>query len=60
MFMSFKARDVTLKYPRLLKIGIMALDHERTIFIVSEFEYAWCIGSRHVKLKTISMGITSM
>ena len=52
-FTSFKARNVTLKYTQLLKIGILALDQERTIFIVSEFEYAQCIGSRQVKLKTI-------
>ena len=58
-FMPFKARDVTLQYIRLLKISILALDQERTIFIVSEFEYTQCIGSRPVKLKTISMGISS-
>ena len=37
----------------------MALDQERTlsIFIVSKFEYAQCIGGRPVKLKTISRGV---
>ena len=56
---SFKARDIALKYAGLSKIGIFALHQERTIFIVSKFEYAKCIGSRPVKLKTISMGISS-
>ena len=46
-----------LNYAQFLKIGILALDQKRTIFIVPEFEYAqW---SRPVKLKTISMGISS-
>ena len=45
---SFKARDVALKYARLLKIGILALDQPgKGNFIVSKFEYSKCIGSRH-------------
>ena len=42
-----------------MKIETLALDQDRTIFIVSKFEYAQCIGSRAVKLKSISMGISS-
>ena len=34
--MSFKARDVTLKYALLLKIGILALDQERAIYLLSK------------------------
>ena len=59
MLTSFKARDVTLKYACFLKIGILALYQERTIFIVSKFEYAQCLGSRPVKLKPISGSISS-
>ena len=36
---SFKAMDVTLKYARFLKIGNLALYQERTILIVSKFQY---------------------
>ena len=57
--MSFKATDVTLKYARFLKIGNVALYQERTILIVSKFQYTQCIGSRPVKLKPISRGISS-
>ena len=42
--------DVTLKYARLLKIGNVALYQEKTILIVSQFQYTQCIGSRPVKL----------
>ena len=56
---SFKARGVTLKYARLLKINILALDQERPNFVVSKFEYVQCIDSRPVKLKAITMGISS-
>ena len=38
MLTSFKTKDVTLKYARYLKICILAVDHERTILIVSKFE----------------------
>ena len=57
--MSFKAKEVTLKYARLLKISILVLCQERTIFIVLEFEYTTCIGSSPVKLKSITRGISS-
>ena len=40
MFTSIKTRDVMLNYAQFLKIGILALDQKRTIFIVPEFEYA--------------------
>ena len=56
---SFKAMDVTLKYARFLKIGNVALYQERTILIVSKFQYTQCIGSRPAKLKPISRGISS-
>ena len=58
---SFKAIYVTLKYARFLKIRIIivALYQERTIFIVSKFQNIQCIGSRPVKLKPISRGISS-
>ena len=51
--------DVTLKYARLLKIGNVALYQERTILIVSKFQYTQCIGSRPVKLKPISRSLSS-
>ena len=57
--MSFKAMDVTLKYARFLKIRNMALYQERTILIVSQFQYTQCIGSIPVKMKPISCGISS-
>ena len=47
---SFKAMDVTLKYAWFLKIGNVALYQEKTILIVSKFQYTQCIGSRPVKL----------
>ena len=56
---SFKIRDVTLKYERFLKIAILAFDQERTIFIALKFEYAQCIGGRPFKLIPISRGISS-
>ena len=56
---SFKAMDVTLKYARFLKIENVALYQERTILIASKFQYTQCIGSRPVKLKPISRGISS-
>ena len=56
---SFKAMDVTLKYARFLKIKNVALYQERTILIVLKFQYTQCIGSRPVKLKPISRGISS-
>ena len=59
MLTSFKEMDVTLKYAQFLKIGNVALYKERTILIVSKFQYTQCIGSRPVKLKPISRGITS-
>ena len=52
-FASFKAVDVTLKQARFLKIRNMALYQERTILIVSKFQYTQCICSRPVKLKPI-------
>ena len=55
---SFKAIDVTLKYVPFLKIGNLALYWERTILIVSKFQYTQCIGSRPVKLKPISRSIS--
>ena len=51
--------DVTLKYARFLKIGNLALNQERTILIVSKFQYTQCIDSRPVKLKPISRSISS-
>ena len=57
---SFKAMDVTLKYAWFLKIRNRALYQERTILIVSKFQYTQCIGSRPVKLKPISRGISSV
>ena len=51
--MSFKARDVTLKYARLLNIGILALDQKRTIFVVLKFEYAQCKDMRPVKYRDL-------
>ena len=48
--------DVTLKYAVFLKIGIVALNKERTILIVSKFQYTQCIGSRSIKLRSISRG----
>ena len=59
MLTSFKAMDLTLKYVQFLKIGNVALNQERTILIVSKFQYTQCIGSRPVKLKPISRGISS-
>ena len=59
MLTSIKAKIVTQKYAWLLKISILASDQERTIDIVSKFEYTQCIGCRPVKLKTISRWISS-
>ena len=61
MLTSFKAMNVhvILKYARFLKIGNVALYQEMTILIVSKFQYIQCIGSRPVKLKQISGGISS-
>ena len=56
---SFKAMDVTLKYARFLKIKNVALYQEKTILIVSKFQYTQCIGSRPAKLKPIYRGISS-
>ena len=56
---SFKTMDVTLNYARFLKIKNLALHQERTILIVSKFQYPQYIGSRPVKLKPISRGISS-
>ena len=39
---SFKAMDVALKYAPFLKIGNVDLYQERTILIVSKFQYAQC------------------
>ena len=47
--MSFKARDVTLKYARVLKISILALDHESAFFLL----YQNLNTHRPVKLKAI-------
>ena len=59
MLTSFKALGVTLKYALFLKIGNVDLYQERTILIISKFQYTQCIGSRPVKLKPISRGISS-
>ena len=59
MLMSFKAKDVALKYVWFLKIDILASDQERTIFIVLKFEYAQCICGRAVQLKPLFSGISS-
>ena len=59
ILMLFKRMDVTLKYARFLKIGILALYHERTILIVLKFQDTHPIGSRPVKLKPISRSILS-
>ena len=56
---SFKAMDVILKCARFLKIGNVVLNQEKTILIVSKFQYTQCIGSRPVKLKPISRSISS-
>ena len=53
---SFKIKAVTLKYKWFLKIGILALDQEGIIFIVSKFEFAQCKGGRPVQMKSISRG----
>ena len=55
----FKAMDVTLNYARFLRIGNVALYEERAILIASKFQYTQYIGSRPVKLKPISRGISS-
>ena len=39
---------------RFFNIGILTLDQELTIFIVSKIEYAQCMCSRPVKLKSTS------
>ena len=57
--MSLKAMDVILKCARFLKIGNVVLYQERTILIVSKFQYTQCIGSRPVKLKPVSKSISS-
>ena len=57
--MSFNAMDEILKYAWFLKIGNVALYQERAILIVSKSQYTQCIGSRPVKLKPISRGISS-
>ena len=49
--------DATLKYARFLKIGNEALYEERTILILSKFQYTQCKGSKSAKLKPISLGI---
>ena len=51
--------DVTLKYAPFLKIGNVDFYQERTILIVSKFQYTQCIDSRPVKLNPISRGISS-
>ena len=43
---SFKAMYITLKCARFLKIGNVALYQERTILIVSKFQYTQCKGRR--------------
>ena len=40
--------DVTRIYAWFLKIGNVALYQERTILIISKFQYTQCIGSRPV------------
>ena len=47
------------KYARFLKIGNVALYQERTILIISKFQYTQCISSRPVKLEPISRSISS-
>ena len=54
----FKAMYVTLKYAPFLKIENVALYQERTSLIVSKSQYTQCIGSRTVKMKPISRGIS--
>ena len=54
---SFKTRDVTLKYARFLKIGILALDQKKTICM--EVWIRAVDSGRPVKLKPISRGISS-
>ena len=51
--------DVTLNNARFLKIGNAVLYQERTILIVSKFQYTQCIGSRPVKLKLI-LGVSHL
>ena len=51
--------NVTLKYALFLKIRNVALYQERTILIISKFQYMQCIGSRPVKPKPVSRGISS-
>ena len=46
--------NVTLKHARFSNIGNVALNQERTILIVSKFQYTQCTGSRPAKLKPIS------
>ena len=57
--MSFKTKDVILKYVLFLKIGTLALDQERAIFIVLKFEYVQYICDRPDQLKPISRSISS-
>ena len=59
-FTSIKAMDATLNYARFLKIGILVLYQERTVLIVSKFQFTQRIGSRPVKLKPISRSISSV
>ena len=57
---SFKAMGETLKKTWFLKTGISPLYQERAILIVSKFQYTQYIGSRPVKLKPMSKGISSI
>ena len=52
--MSFKTKDAALKYAWFLKIGIVALDQESIIFIISMFEYTQCKCDRPFESRGIS------
>ena len=54
MLTSFKAMDATLKYAQFLDIGIPGKDN----FDYIEVQYTQCIGSRPVRPKSISRGIS--
>ena len=42
--------DVTLEYARFLKIGNVALYQERTILIISKFQYTQCMAADQLNL----------
>ena len=53
-------RDVTLNYGRFLYVSILALDQERTSFMLSKLEYSQRKVNIQVQLKPISRGYSSV